>query len=93
MPPQDFADRRVRVERFEQLEVPRVRAGSPSIASARSTWAEPPASPIMFRSRRKARSAAGEAGRAATAFAGYIAPIAVSFRRIVAFNPELAGSR
>ena len=65
----------------------------PSIASAHSTWAEPPPSPIMFRSRRKARSAVGEACRTATAFTGYVAPSAVSFRRITAFSPEPAGSR
>ncbi len=47
----------------------------------------------MFHSRLRARSAAGEAGRAATAFAGYTAPSAVAFRQITAFSPELAGSR
>jgi hypothetical protein len=47
----------------------------------------------MFRGRRKARSAVGEAGRTATAFTGYTAPRAVSFRRITAFSPEPAGSQ
>ena len=68
-------------------------SGSPSIVLARRTWAEPPASLIMLRSRRKARSAAGDSGRTAIAFAGYAAPIAVSRRRTVDFNPEFAGRR
>jgi hypothetical protein len=48
---------------------------------------------MMLRMRRNARSAAGDAGAAATAFARYTAPVAASRRRIVALSPGLADSR
>ena len=47
----------------------------------------------MRRRRPQARSAAGDAGKAATAFTGYTAPIPVSFRRTAAFSAGQARSR